>query len=327
MKVILGTMEMGRGVDSKQSLEMIQNFMEEGYSDLDTAIMYCGGKTEKILGEIKMGTNEAVHIATKVNPIGSNSLTEASIRQQFHLSLERLGTKCVDILYLHMPDHETDINVSLKAINDLHKEKKFVRFGLSNYASWQVMEIYSICREKAYVLPSVYQGMYNPITRMVEGELFPCLRHLKMVFYAYNPLAGGLLSGKYSYVDKDSSELPKTVPKGRFNGVGGRWASAYRDRFWNKPNFEGIELVKIALADSYGEGKVSLVDATMRWLIHHSKLSADGGDGVIIGASKMKHFSENVKSLKNAKPLDKRVVNAFDAAWKLSKPSCPKYYR
>eukprot|EP00466_Bigelowiella_natans_P007328 jgi/Bigna1/147302/aug1.139_g22010 len=296
MKVILGTMEMGRGVDSKQSLEMIQNFMEEGYSDLDTAIMYCGGKTEKILGEIKMGTNEAVHIATKVNPIGSNSLTEASIRQQFHLSLERLGTKCVDILYLHMPDHETDINVSLKAINDLHKEKKFVRFGLSNYASWQ-------------------------------GELFPCLRHLKMVFYAYNPLAGGLLSGKYSYVDKDSSELPKTVPKGRFNGVGGRWASAYRDRFWNKPNFEGIELVKIALADSYGEGKVSLVDATMRWLIHHSKLSADGGDGVIIGASKMKHFSENVKSLKNAKPLDKRVVNAFDAAWKLSKPSCPKYYR
>ena len=67
-------------------------------------------------------------------------------------------------------------------------EGKFKEFGLSNYASWEVADIYHICKRNGWVLSTVYQGMYNAITRMVEGELFPALRHFGLCFYAYNPV-------------------------------------------------------------------------------------------------------------------------------------------
>eukprot|EP00467_Chlorarachnion_reptans_P023819 CAMPEP_0114538076 /NCGR_PEP_ID=MMETSP0109-20121206/29937_1 /TAXON_ID=29199 /ORGANISM="Chlorarachnion reptans, Strain CCCM449" /LENGTH=319 /DNA_ID=CAMNT_0001722045 /DNA_START=112 /DNA_END=1071 /DNA_ORIENTATION=- len=319
MKVSLGTMEMGRGPGAKESEVMIQEFMKLGHDELDTAIMYCGGDTEKILGQVLK--EKKVKIACKVNPIGKNSLTASSIKSQFNLSLSRLGLKAVDILYLHMPDHETEINETLKGINEVFQEKKFQRFGLSNYSSWKVMEIYQICKAKGYVLPTVYQGMYNPITRAVEEELFPCLRRLNMSFYCYNPLAGGLLTGKYAYVGKDDP----SIPKGRFRGVGGRWAAAYRERFWHKSNFEGIDKIKAALSKE--EKETSLVEATMRWLVHHSKMSTLAGDAIIIGASKLNHMIENTTSINNAKPLPEPVVVAFDEAWTMSRANCPKYFR
>ncbi|XP_059232325.1 aflatoxin B1 aldehyde reductase member 2-like [Mustela nigripes] len=100
------------------------------------------------------------------------------------------------------------------------QEGKFVELGLSNYASWEVAEI-CICRNNGWILPTVYQGMYNITTRQVETELFLCLRHFGLRFYAYSPLAGGLLTGKYE--DKDGNQ-----PVGRF--FGNNWAEIYRNR-------------------------------------------------------------------------------------------------
>ncbi|XP_046505250.1 aflatoxin B1 aldehyde reductase member 2-like [Equus quagga] len=74
-------------------------------------------------------------------------------------------------------------------------------------------------------MPTVYQGVYNALTRRVETELFPCLRHFGLRFYAYNPLAGGLLTGKYKYEVKDGKQ-----PAGRF--FGHKWAEFYRNREW-----------------------------------------------------------------------------------------------
>lgn len=141
-------------------------------------------------------------------------LTAKSVKEQFNISLERMKQKSIDLLYLHVPDWNTPILETLTAINDLYKEGKFKRFGLSNYASYQVMEIYYLCKEKAFVLPTVYQGMYNGITRDVETELFGCLRYLGIKFYSYNILAGGILSGKHKYEDYDN----KSIKKGRFYG-------------------------------------------------------------------------------------------------------------
>ena len=99
----------------------------------------------------------------------------------------------------------------------LHGQGKFERFGLSNYSAWQVAEIVHTLREKKYGFGvSVYQGMYNAITRQVEGELFPCLRRYNIPFYSYNPLAGGLLTGKYEW--KDPEREAKEIAHGRFNG-------------------------------------------------------------------------------------------------------------
>ncbi|XP_031232899.1 aflatoxin B1 aldehyde reductase member 2-like [Mastomys coucha] len=108
----------------------------------------------------------------------------------------------VDLFYLHIPDHSTPVEETLQACHQLHQEGKFVELGLSNYASWEVAEICTLCKKNGWILPTVYQrrgkqipayalmGMYNDTTWQVEKELLPCLRHFGLRFYAYNPLAG-----------------------------------------------------------------------------------------------------------------------------------------
>lgn len=86
--------------------------------------------------------------------------------------------------------------------------------------------------------PTVYQGMYSVVTRQVEEELLPCLRHHGIAFYAYSPLGGGILSGKYQFQQNDD----KNIPKGRFNGVG--WDKVYRDRYWKEEHFQAMETLK-----------------------------------------------------------------------------------
>ena len=115
-------------------------------------------------------------------------------------------------------------------------------------------------------LASVYQGMYNAVTRQVEQELLPCLRQLGIKFYVYNPLAGGLLTGKHK-----SDSQPQV---GRFKGN-----KLYSDRFWKQSFFEAAEV----LTASCEEHALTPVDAALRWLKCHSFLQ--DGDAVIIGAS------------------------------------------
>lgn len=80
--------------------------------------------------------------------------------------------------------------------------------------------------------------MYSLVTRQVEEELLPCLRHHNIAFYAYSPLGGGILTGKYQFQQQDD----KKIPKGRFNGVG--WDKVYRDRYWKEEHFNAMETLK-----------------------------------------------------------------------------------
>ncbi|OBS60049.1 hypothetical protein A6R68_08819, partial [Neotoma lepida] len=122
---------------------------------------------------------------------------------------------------------------------------KFVELGLSNYASWEVAEICTLCKKNGWIMPTVYQGMYNATTRQVEKELLPCLRHFGLRFYAFNPLAGGLLTGRYKYQDKDSEQ-----PESRF--FGSQVSQMYMNRYWKEEHFKGIALVEKALKSTYG---------------------------------------------------------------------------
>uniref|UniRef100_A0A8B9EYE8 Aldo-keto reductase family 7 like (gene/pseudogene) n=1 Tax=Anser cygnoides TaxID=8845 RepID=A0A8B9EYE8_ANSCY len=131
-----------------------------------------------------------VEVATKANPWDGKTLKPESVRSQLDESLRRLKRTSVELFYLHAPDHGTPVEETLRACNELHKEGKFKELGLSNYAAWEVAEICTICKYNNWLMPTVYQGMYNATTRQVETELFPCLRHYGLRFYAYNPLAG-----------------------------------------------------------------------------------------------------------------------------------------
>lgn len=112
----------------------------------------------------------------------------------------------MDLWYLHAPDRSTPYEITLKAVDELYKEGKFKRFGISNYYSyvplfpvpsarfsrsysWEVAELVAICKHNGYILPTAYQGIYNAVHRAVEPELFPCLRKFGISFYEYNPRA------------------------------------------------------------------------------------------------------------------------------------------
>lgn len=309
---------MGRRLSKQKSHDAINRFLELGHKEVDTAIMYVNGESEKIMGALPVCRDESkVLIATKANP--NKGFKYENIINQLETSLSNLQIGKADIFYLHWPDHKLPLEDTLRAVNQLHQDGKFREFGLSNYKSWAVVDIYHICKSNGWVLPTVYQGMYNSFTRDVEGELFPALRKFGMRFYAYNPLAGGLLTGRYEYED-----IEEKKPNGRFFGIGGKWAESYRNRFWKKSFFSGLDLVKDALKKQYGEGVVTPAEAALRWLKHHSGLIDD--DGVIIGASKMEHLESNLGALEKG-PLHEDVVEAYQQAWFGIKGDCPVYYR
>ncbi|CAI9605536.1 unnamed protein product [Staurois parvus] len=316
-------MEFGRRMNAEQSGEAVREFLRRGHDELDTAHMYADGETERVLGGLGLsaeGKGAAVKSATKANPWEGKSLSADSVRQQLETSLQRLRTPCVHLFYLHAPDHQTPVEETLAACQQLYQEGKFRELGLSNYASWEVMEVYCVCKKNNWVLPTVYQGMYNATTRQVETELLPCLRQLGIRFYAYNPLAGGLLTGKYQYEDEG-----KEQEASRF--FGNSWAETYRNRYWKKHHFEAIDLVRRALEEMYSaDVRPSLAAAALRWMYHHSKLQGNRGDAVILGMSSTEQLLSNLAGAEGG-PLLPPVVAAFNNAWNLVAHDCPNYFR
>lgn len=304
VRSILGTMEMGRRASQSESEKMLSVFKNMGLNELDSAFMYAGGKTEEVIGNFP---DKEYVIASKANPWDDQSLRPESVRNQLEVSLKRLKCDHVDIFYLHCPDHNTPLVDTLREVNKLYTEKKFLEFGLSNYSSWLVAEVYNLCKQNGWVKPTVYQGMYSAITRKVEAELFPCLRYFNIRFYAYSPLGGGFLTGKHKFDD-----LNKTEP-GRFFGEG-KWVAAYRNRYWKKEYFDGIEKIRNALNEIYGEGQVSVPESAYRWLYHHSCLSAEKGDGVIVGAANADQLQTNLHYI-NKGPLDEKIITIFNDLW------------
>eukprot|EP00751_Fragilariopsis_kerguelensis_P024401 CAMPEP_0170876026 /NCGR_PEP_ID=MMETSP0734-20130129/29347_1 /TAXON_ID=186038 /ORGANISM="Fragilariopsis kerguelensis, Strain L26-C5" /LENGTH=383 /DNA_ID=CAMNT_0011257785 /DNA_START=13 /DNA_END=1164 /DNA_ORIENTATION=+ len=326
---------------------------------IDSAIMYQNGKTEVVLGKILLNkttkTNtssmvipniDVVSVASKANAFTTGkNLSPSGIRSQLESSLTSLGTNkdSIDIYYLHAPDSNHEIEPTLQEIQQLYKEKKLHTFGLSNFTAWETVYIYNYMKSRNYILPTVYQGMYNAITRQVETELFPALRKLDMKFYAYNPLAGGMLSGKYisppvSNTDDKDKELAKlNSTKGdRFAG-NSMWAKTYRERFQQKEQFDALEIVRKQLklmannndksddtTTATATTTISMAEASLRWIRHHSQLEEE--DGIIMGSSKISHYHSNMKSLSGG-PLPADLVKAFDDAYQLCEDVCPAYSR
>ncbi|KAF3910666.1 hypothetical protein ABW21_db0206238 [Orbilia brochopaga] len=327
LPVILGTMTFGapdhnaRITDIDEVKKLLEIFKSYGHNELDTARVYNDGTTEEYLGQI--GTSGFI-VATKLYPTAkpgqdnTNAITHRAESFKLHVprSLSALKLPTVDLWYLHAPDHTTDFATTLPAVNDLHQTGAFRNFGLSNYKSWEVARICELARANGYPMPKVYQGVYNVIHREVEPELFPCLRHYGLAFYAYNPLAGGFFtaSGPRSY-DGD-------VDKGtRFDNSRAQ-GQMYRNRYWKESYFKARELID-EVAQKSG---LTLVEIALRWMNHHSLMKREKGDKVIIGASSEKHLRENCEDLEKG-PLPKEVLDVCDAAWHLVKPDCETYWR
>ncbi|XP_027410140.1 aflatoxin B1 aldehyde reductase member 2-like [Bos indicus x Bos taurus] len=162
-------------------------------------------------------------------------------------------------------------------------------------------------------------GMYNATTRQVETELLPCLQHFGLRFYAYNPLAGGLLTGRYQYEGKDGKQ-----PLGRF--FGNSWAEVYRNHYWKEHPFQAVALVGKALEAAHGARTPGATSVALCWTHHHCQLQGAHGDAVTLGTSSLEQLEENLAATEEG-PLEPALVGAFDQAWRLVAHDCPNYFR
>jgi aflatoxin B1 aldehyde reductase len=307
IKLILGTMQFGERLFGKDAQDMIEVFGEYGYSELDTAYVYNEGESERLIGAALKNLKRPFSIATKVNPRITGRLDKDAVLSQFSESLQRLKLDHVDILYLHFPDPNTPVESALEACAQLHEEGKFRELGISNFPAWLVSEAYNICKQRGWVLPTVYEGLYNPLSRHAERELNRALDYYGMRFYAYNPLAGGLMTDKY----KD-----KAIKDGRFTN-----RPNYQKRYWHDSYFDAIDEIK-SVGEKYG---INITEAAYRWLVYHSMLNPERGDGIIIGASSSEQLIQNI-SFVNKGRLPDNVVKAIEDAWTISKVDAPEYF-
>jgi aryl-alcohol dehydrogenase-like predicted oxidoreductase len=309
-RLAMGAMTLGGQAAEAEAIRMVDRCLEHGINFFDTANVYNQGESEIILGKALRGRRHKVVLATKVRgKMGEEpddvGLKRPAIRKAIDASLKRLGTDHVDLYYLHQPDWDTRIEETLAVMQELVREGKVRYPAVSNYASWQVAQMLWHCENHDYVPPTVSQPMYNLLARGIEQEYVAFCREYQIAIIAYNPLAGGLLTGKH--------RLGRAPAAGtRFDGN-----KIYQDRYWHPAYFDAVEEVS-TIASRAGMSTIALA---FQWLLAQPVV-----DSVLLGASCLEQLEENLKAC--AGPvLDAGVLEECDAVWTKLRGVTPKYNR
>ncbi|MGA3019048.1 MAG: aldo/keto reductase [Bryobacteraceae bacterium] len=304
-----GTMTFGKQSDQALSTRLVDRLIDQGINFFDTANMYSAGVAETMLGNALKGRRDSVVLASKVrfkmgDGADEEGLARAAILKAIDLSLRRLQTDYLDLYYLHAPDWNTPIEETLETMDRLVRAGKVRYPAVSNYAAWQVVEIHSISERRGYQAPHVSQPMYNLLARGIEQEYQAMCKRFEVATVVYNPLAGGLLTGKHRH------ERP--IPGTRFDAN-----RLYLDRYWHPAYFDAVERLK-AIAEGAGR---SLIDLSLNWILHHTPT-----DCIILGASTMEQLEQNLEALGKG-PLPADVVAACDGVWNNLRGITPQYNR
>jgi aryl-alcohol dehydrogenase-like predicted oxidoreductase len=305
-----GTMTFGSQADQETSTRMVDQCLDAGVNFFDTANMYNQGRAEIVLGKALGERRSQVIVASKVrNRMGDApddaGLSRAAIRKALEASLKRLGTDYLDLYYLHMPDYETPIEETLEAMEEAVRSGKVRYPAISNYAAWQVCEILWLSEKKGYQPPRISQPMYNVVARAIEDEYLPFCKRFGISVIPYNPLAGGLLTGKQS---RDKGPIEGT----RFDKN-----ALYLGRYWHDDYFAAVDELRSVAREA---GK-SLVELALEWLLGRVQV-----DSVILGASRPDQLAENLKAFEGGR-LDDDAVARCDEVWKRLRGITPKYNR
>jgi aflatoxin B1 aldehyde reductase len=316
--IILGTMTLGyegygsRVHDPETARSMFDAFASAGYRNVDTAHNYGNGSCEQMLGDL--GVPKDFSVATRFEPLLTPHGHEPDVlKKSVRITLERLGTDSVAIVYLAYRDSHTPLEDTLRAVDELHREGLFSEFGLSNFSAADVRAVLGICSKNGWVPPTVYEGLYNAVSRRAEDELLPDLADIGMRFHAYNPLAGGAFApGFGSGKVEPGSRWDPNLPQGQL----------YRSRYLNPAYLAALG----AMHEACAQAGVSPISAALRWLVHHSLLRGEAGDGVILGASSPAQLTQNLAAVAEG-PLPATVVSAVDDAAEIARPSWPETSR
>lgn len=307
-RACFGAMTFGSQTGSATAARMVDCCLDRGINFFDTANVYNQGRSETVLGEILKGRRGRVILASKVGSQAAEPdaapLSRSAILANIDASLGRLQTDYLDLYYLHQPDYATRIDETLEAMHQVVRAGKVRYPATSNFAAWQLCRLLWISETQHYQPPMISQPIYNLLARGIEQEHVPFCRESGISMVVYNPLAGGLLTGKQ----------PREHPLAgtRFDNN-----QLYLNRYWHPAVFDAVDALR-TVADTAGR---SLIDVSLNWLLHHTAT-----DCVILGASKLEQLEQNLDAFERG-PLPEETVAACDSVWLNLRGITPKYNR
>jgi aryl-alcohol dehydrogenase-like predicted oxidoreductase len=310
--LVLGTMTFGDTVDTEGAAAMVNAALDAGITHIDTANGYAGGESERMLAPLLQGRRDRVTLATKAGiphpDAGDHSpLSAAGLRASVEGSLARLGTDHIDLFYLHQPDRAAPLSETLGTVAELVADGKIGTLGVSNYAAWQIAELNHTADDVGAPRPVAAQQLYNLLARRIEEEYAEFASVTGLTSVVYNPLGGGLLTGRHSF-DSDPDE-------GRFGDS--RLAAMYKERYWNAAIFDAIQQLTV-IADKAG---MPLTELALRWLV-----AKPATGPILLGGSKVEHLHSNIAAVAKG-PLDADVVEACDDVGAALRGPMPSYNR
>jgi aryl-alcohol dehydrogenase-like predicted oxidoreductase len=306
-EICLGTMTFGYQCDEKTSFAIMSKAAEAGVYFIDTADVYpvppsieTAGRTEEIVGRWLKGQRDRFVLATKcrmkVGP-GTNDegLSRRHIIQAVDDSLRRLQTDYIDLYQPHSFDPETPIDETLRALDDVVRQGKVRYLGCSNYPAWQLALALGVSAAHDWARFDCVQPRYNLLHRDIEAELLPLCRDQGVGVIAYNPLAGGFLTGKYKTLDAPPE-------KTRFSL--GKTGELYRDRYWQQAQLDAVQ----ELQKFFQPRGKSLIQVAIAWVLAQAGITS-----AIVGASKPEQLDGSLGSIKLT--LDGEEKDVCNRAW------------
>ena len=278
-RLTLGTMTFGFQTDEEVSRLILDKAAAAGVNFLDTADVYpLGGgldkvgRTEEIVGRWLKGKRSDFVVATKGHgKIGPNAWDQGNSRK--HLldaidkSLARLGTDYVDLYQLHADDPDTPLDETIEALDTIVRSGRARYVGVSNFLAYRLSRLIGRADALKLVRPISVQPRYSLLFREIERELLPLAQEEGLGVIPYNPLAGGLLTGKHK---------PGSAPTPGSRFTLGAAAERYQDRYWHEREFATVEQLR-QITDKAG---VSLITTSVAWVLANPAIST-----VLLGAS------------------------------------------
>ncbi len=285
-RLCLGTMTFGGQTSDAESFAIMDAAAEAGVNFIDTANVYPSGaadankgQTERVVGRWLAGRRHRFVLTTKAGgPMGSlpweGGTSRKHLLDAIDASLKRLGTDYMDLYQLHRDDPATPLDETLQALDTIVRSGRARYVGLSNWSAWRAARALGRSEALGAARPVTVQPRYNLLFREYERDLFPMCASEGLATLCYNPLAGGLLTGKHQ-------DLSNPAPGGRFGA--NRAATYYRERYWNEQKFNAVARIT-RLARQAGLAPERLAVA---WV-----LAQPGVSCAILGASRADQLAQ-----------------------------------
>jgi len=290
-RICLGTMTFGLQIDEDSSRAVLDKAAGAGVTFLDTADVYplggdlsTAGRTEEIVGRWMHGKRDDFVVATKCfGPMGTNRWDMGNSRRHImdaiDASLRRLQTDFVDLYQLHFDDPGVPLDETLGALDDLVRVGKVRYIGCSNFLAYRLARALGRSEVNGLARFDSVQPRYNLLFREFERELFPLCLEEGVAVIPYNPIAGGMLSGKH-----DRTKAPDEGTRFTL----GNAAKTYQDRYWHENVFDTVdELVKIA-----SDAGMPLPTLAVAWTLRHPAITAP-----IVGASRPEQLDATIAAV------------------------------